>query len=338
MKKNYYRLVFILPAIITLIFDINVILFFATYRENMVVLFSIILIIHTVFLCSWYCYHHSQKVLENTIKDFYASQNFEEFRDTAEPYLSPQILSLIWHLRNEKLDFSDSQKQAEYLALQNQINPHFLYNTLEALRGDTLYEGLTSVASVIEALATFFRYTITDTGNLTTLENELEHTENYFLIQKYRFGDKIDMSICYPPDKGELLTFLIPKLTLQPIIENSIFHGLERKSGEGQITISLETTERFLFVNISDTGIGMPPERLHQINSSLQNLTSQQPHSHAESPAHDKEHKSIALYNVARRIRLLFGNDYGIHLYSTPDIGTDVQIILPKIQKRNLTL
>lgn len=310
MKKNYCRLIVIFPAIITIIFDINVILFFTTYRENMGWLFAIILVIHTTFFCSCYCYHRLQKTVENAIKDFYASQ--------------------------KKLDFSDSQKQAEYLALQNQINPHFLYNTLEALRGDTLYKGLTSVASVIEALATFFRYTITDTGNLTTLENELEHTENYFLIQKYRFGDKIDMSICYPPDKSDLLTFLIPKLTLQPIIENSIFHGLERKSGGGQITISLETTERFLFVNISDTGIGMPPERLHQINSSLQNLTSQQPNS--ESPENGKTHKSIALYNVARRIRLLFGNEYGIHLYSTPDVGTDVQIILPKVQKRNLTL
>lgn len=267
-------------------------------------------LIHLLLFFAWRYYKQPHIPAQETANDFFASPDSEEF--------------------------SIAQKQAEYLALQNQINPHFLYNTLEALRGDTLCEGLTSVASVIEALATFFRYTITDTGNLTTLENELEHTENYFIIQKYRFGDKIDMSINYPPDKNELLTFLIPKLTLQPIIENSIFHGLEKKSGEGKITISLETTKDFLFVNISDTGIGMSPERLHQINSSLQNPNTPQFSSIMKEPVPQTRHKSIALYNVARRIRLLFGNDYGIHVYSTPDIGTDVQIILPKIQKRNL--
>lgn len=331
MKRTYYRILCILPVTLVLISDLC--LFLTVYFRQIpfFVIFILLAIIHGALSAYiWFCLRRPQKIMEEAAADYHSIQDFDTFSAYASPYLSENLLNMMRDFKNQKIDFAASQKQAEYLALQNQINPHFLYNTLEALRGDTLYEGLRTVSSVIEALATFFRYTITDTGNLTTLENELEHTENYFIIQKYRFGDKINMTVNWPDDKNDVLTLLIPKLTLQPIIENSIFHGLEKKSGNGEITISIETTERFLFVNVSDTGIGMSPAILRRINESLQNLT--------ESPkAREKqEHQSIALQNVARRIKLLFGSEYGLHLYSTKEIGTDVHIILPKIQKRNL--
>ena len=270
--------------------------------------------------------------LKNAVRDFSLSHNWDEFSLAVSGLLPPDLLSSVYEMRNQSRNFADAQKQAEYLALQNQINPHFLYNTLEALRGDTLYEGLTSVASVIEALATFFRYTITDTGNLTSLENEIEHAENYFVIQKYRFEDKIDMKIILPENEPKPMNYLLPKLTLQPIIENSIFHGLEKKSGIGHITVEIETTEKFLFINISDTGIGIDPDMLHNINQALENSTSENT---TPSPT---GHRSIALKNVSRRIRLLFGAEYGLHVYSTPGIGTDVRIILPKIKEKDLTI
>lgn len=292
-----------------------------------------LLTFHTaLFAFLYFLIYIPQKKVKEALKIFSVAQNYEELYQQTASLLPPEVLSVIQDLKNRNINFTEAQKQAEYLALQNQINPHFLYNTLEALRGDTLAEGLTSVASVIEALATFFRYTITDTRNLTSLDNEIEHTENYFLIQKYRFGTKINMSIQYPEDKEQVLNLLIPKLTLQPIIENSIFHGLEKKSGNGSLHIQIETSGRLLFVNIADTGIGIAPDALRRINQSLQDL----PPDGKEDP-NQEVHEGIALHNVSRRIKLLFGNEYGLHLYSTPGSGTDVRIILPKLYKRNLS-
>ena len=220
-----------------------------------------------------------------------------------------------------------STKHAELLALQNQINPHFLYNTLEAIRGDALCEGIDSIADTTEALSTFFRYTITDTGNLVSVEDELENVENYFKIQQYRFGDKLDMRANFPDDYARILECKLPKLTLQPVVENAIFHGLEAKAEGGVITISLEMTEKKLLINIHDDGIGIDEEELIKINQRLE-ITS--------GPLTEEKRKrgGIALPNVSRRIKLLFGDEYGIHIYSIPNLGTEVRISVPIITNR----
>jgi two-component system sensor histidine kinase YesM len=219
-----------------------------------------------------------------------------------------------------------SKKQAEYLALQNQINPHFLYNTLEAIRGDALDIGMNNIAQTTEALATFFRYTITEVENLVTLEDELENVENYFIIQKYRFGEKLNMEIDTGED-GTVLQSQLPKLTLQPIIENAVFHGLECKRGEGTIRIHVETTKSKLLISIVDDGVGMDEEQLEYINRRLHHLELN----------YDNENKEknggIALYNVNSRIKLLFGEEYGLYIYSNKNIGTNVRINLPIIVK-----
>ena len=220
-----------------------------------------------------------------------------------------------------------STKHAELLALQNQINPHFLYNTLEAIRGDALCEGIDSIADTTEALSTFFRYTITDTGNLVSVEDELENVENYFKIQQYRFGDKLDMRVNFPDDYARILECKLPKLTLQPVVENAIFHGLEAKAEGGVIIISLEMTEKKLLINIHDDGIGIDEEELIKINQRLE-ITS--------GPLTEEKRKrgGIALPNVSRRIKLLFGDEYGIHIYSIPNLGTEVRISVPIITNR----
>ena len=220
-----------------------------------------------------------------------------------------------------------STKHAELLALQNQINPHFLYNTLEAIRGDALCEGIDSIADTTEALSTFFRYTITDTGNLVSVEDELENVENYFKIQQYRFGDKLDMRINFPDDYSRIQECKLPKLTLQPVVENAIFHGLEAKAEGGIITISLEMTEKKLLINIHDDGIGIDEEELIRINQRLEE---------ASGPRREEKRKrgGIALPNVSRRIKLLFGEEYGIHIYSIPNFGTEVRITVPIITNR----
>ncbi len=244
-------------------------------------------------------------------------------------FLSPEDEKMIGHF-NHLLGKQDviemSKKQAEYLALQNQINPHFLYNTLEAIRGDALSEGALGIAQTTEALSTFFRYTITETGNLVTIEDELENVDNYFTIQQYRFGDRLKMEVIIADDDESLKLCQIPKLTLQPIIENAIYHGLENKAEGGKVTVRLETTEKRVLINISDNGVGIESEQVSMINHRLEKV--------ALSYIRDEKKRrgGIALRNVAQRIKLLFGEEYGIQLYSILGMGTEVRINLPKLR------
>ncbi|MCL1883669.1 MAG: histidine kinase [Defluviitaleaceae bacterium] len=215
-----------------------------------------------------------------------------------------------------------SKRQAEYLALQNQINPHFLYNTLEAIRGDALSEGMVKIAGTTEALATFFRYAISEVENLVTLEDELNYVENYFIIQQYRFGDKLKMKINIQGNAETIYKIQVPKLTLQPIIENAIYHGLEMKKDGGTVSINIETTKKLLLLSITDDGMGMPEELLERVNQNLNKVV-------LGYINYDKKNSSIALRNVSSRIKLLFGEEYGLHLFSTLGYGTDVRITLP---------
>lgn len=220
--------------------------------------------------------------------------------------------------------FNASKRQAQYLALQNQINPHFLYNTLEGIRGEAISVKMTNIAEMTEALSTFFRYTISNVENLVSLEDELHNVENYFFIQKYRFGDRLRLIIdCDPEDRQEVYKCRLPKLTLQPIVENAIIHGVEQKTGEGLIRINIEATAKRLLVTISDNGVGMSAELLQRINNKLG----------APSFKFDYEkgehYEGIAMVNVNNRIKLLFGEEYGITIYSTLNVGTDVAITLP---------
>ena len=217
-----------------------------------------------------------------------------------------------------------STKQAEFLALQNQINPHFLYNTLDSIRGDALAAGAQSIADITEALSTFFRYTITETRNLVTIGEELENVHNYFVIQQYRFGDKLTMDVDIKDNRDEILHMQCPKLFLQPIIENAIFHGLERRKDDGLLTISIEQADEDLHVDISDNGAGIPAEQLNALNKSLSRVSVG---AIMEEPNGKKG--GIALKNVCRRIKLLFGERYGIHISSIVGIGTKVEVVLP---------
>ena len=145
-------------------------------------------------------------------------------RDSLTPSLQLQMQSVAQILRSpQRIDLN--KRQAQYLALQNQINPHFLYNTLESIRGEALIAGLDSVADMTEALAKFFRYTITKVENLVSVEEELDNCETYFGIQKYRFGDRLNLHIEYEPeDFDTIMNCRIPKLTLQPVLELSLIH------------------------------------------------------------------------------------------------------------------
>lgn len=222
--------------------------------------------------------------------------------------------------------FQLNKRQAQYLALQNQINPHFLYNTLESIRSEALIARLDSVADMTEALASFFRYTISKVENLVSVEEELQNCQTYFRIQCYRFGERLKLNIEYDPeDRDEIFRCRLPKLTMQPILENSIIHGTELKIGTGNLTIHLERTARRLLIRVSDDGIGMDAETLARVNGRLgRGGLSAVSQERAQSGG-------VALVNVDNRIRLLFGSEYGLHVFSVPGCGTDVEITLPAI-------
>jgi two-component system sensor histidine kinase YesM len=244
-----------------------------------------------------------------------------------DPVIEEAIRKVQDIISNDKL-ISATRKQAQYLALQNQINPHFLYNTLEGIRGETLNAGLDNVARMTEALARFFRYTISSSDNLVTVGTELANVRNYYIIQRYRFGEKLSLAVEYDEEQDpDILSYYLPKLTLQPIVENAVYHGIEQKMGKGRLRIKIESTPKRLIITVSDNGIGMTAERLREIRDRMGNMT-------LDYIQPDEEpHGGIAMVNVNNRIRLLFGEEYGICINSTPGVGTDVEITLPLIRK-----
>lgn len=269
-------------------------------------------------------YRRIERMLTLFLEGYPISET-EDVHDCAISPANKQLFDQMRELLSPMQLFHMNKRQAQYLALQNQINPHFLYNTLESIRSETLLAGLKEVAEMTESLATFFRYTITKVENLVSVEEELENCETYFSIQQYRFGDRLKLEIrCAPEDREEIYRCRLPKLTMQPILENSIIHGTELKVGTGHLTIFLERTEKRLLIRISDDGLGMDEDTLNKINRRMGK-------GNFDIALQEQEKGGLALANVNNRIRLLFGEEYGLHVFSIPGAGTDVDITLPAI-------
>ncbi len=236
-----------------------------------------------------------------------------------DPLLEPLFNAISQRLHNEENE-KLQQKQAEVLALQNQINPHFLYNTLEAIRSDALMADCEDIADTTEALATFFRYTISDVQEYVTFSDELDNVENYFTVQRCRFGDKIDLDL--QMENEALLEARMPKLILQPLVENAVIHGLEGKLDGGQVKIEIENSVSTLFLKVRDNGLGMDEGDVDRINAVLQNIG---------TPDHQSPRRrgGIALRNVNNRIQLMFGEDYGLRIYSRKGVGTECVLTMP---------
>lgn len=213
--------------------------------------------------------------------------------------------------------------QAEIHALQNQINPHFLYNTLDIIRSQAISYNVPDIEKLTEALALLFRYSINSPSELVTLRDELNNVERYILIQQYRFRNRFDYEKSI--EGSELLDYQLPLLTLQPIVENAIHHGLEHLLSKGKLTVRAFSTEKNIIIRVEDTGIGMDIQDLYILRERINN-------SQTAAKYDDTFGSSgIALYNVNQRIKLYFGNNYGLHITSIKDSGTTVEIVLPKI-------
>ncbi len=226
-------------------------------------------------------------------------------------------------IRNQNI-INDQQK-IEFKMLSSQINPHFLYNTLETIRMKALAAGDAEVANATKLLGKSMRYVLENTGTRdTTLQKELEHLNVYLQIQQMRFGDRIGYSIVIP-DGLDASEYKMLPLLLQPVAENAIVHGLEGRESGGLVVIhaytaAAEGAADILRIDISDNGSGIDPDELEELNKRLGNYRE------------DDRTSSIGLYNINRRIKLSYGEAYGVSVASTKGEGTTVSVSIPALR------
>ena len=224
-----------------------------------------------------------------------------------------RLVSTVYEEQVQKERLYSRQKDVEFKMLASQINPHFLYNTLETIRMKARCNGQAEIEELVKMLAKIMRRNIQVGDKLVTLKSELELVEYYLKIQQYRYGERIRYSIDVRCDIEYLK---IMPLLIQPVVENAVVHGLETKEGEGEIRIIVERTDR-LKIYVIDNGNGMSEEKLKEIEKSLNDFSKL-----------DRDH--IGLMNVNQRIKLLYGDEYGIYITSKVNEGTTVMIEIPE--------
>ena len=286
------------------------------YRNKSIIIMSALGLLSE--LVAIYVYRKEILTIKKELKD--SSKTKPNFN--ALPYyeeLDQMIRGLIRE-ENQKNEMEAYDRQATLAALQSQINPHFLYNTLESIRGQALIDDNKEIAVMLEELGSFFRYSISRRENIVTLLEEIQNIKGYMFIQNYRFGGRYNLEIDYQIDEEEANRCLLPKLILQPIVENALIHGFEDRS-KGKIDVVIDGDEDNLLITVSDDGSGMNENKLSELNQSIEGISSE---------TGNMKHNGIALENVNKRIHILFGERYGLHAYSTPGQGTDIEIFLPR--------
>ncbi|KGA97823.1 hypothetical protein AJ85_11905 [Alkalihalobacillus alcalophilus ATCC 27647 = CGMCC 1.3604] len=222
-------------------------------------------------------------------------------------------------LKNQEIKLE--KQKTELQALQSQINPHFLHNTLETMNAYAVLNESEEISEMAEALSNMFRYSIRN-FEVVTIKDELDHINNFLIVQQHRFQEEIDIEY----DIAEsLLREDIVKLTLQPLVENSIHHGLRKRFYQGKILIRARCTDELLYIDVIDNGSGISEERLDEIRQKLS----------SESVHELNQHMGIGVNNVHRRIQLIFGQEYGLEITSEVEQGTTVTMTIPR---KNLPL
>lgn len=211
-------------------------------------------------------------------------------------------------------------KKAQYDMLQTQINPHFLYNTLETINWmayDMSGDAENPVSTALVNLAGFFRNTISSSGYLISISEEIQYTTDYLSILQLRYGDLFDIK--WNIDES-ILSFKIIKICLQPVIENAVYHGFKPKNTKGTLTISGELDDTNIIFTMSDDGVGMDTDTLSSLNTLLHESV------YNDSGSH------IGLANVNKRIKIIFGEAYGLSVDSRKNVGTTVKITIPAVE------
>lgn len=223
-------------------------------------------------------------------------------------------------LMNQVKEEQHQMEQIRFNALQSQIKPHFLYNALECIHWQAVADGNRKISVLVKALAQYYRICLSKGKEIIPLDLELEHVKAYMTIQQMRYGDIIEMELHIP---DELYTLRIPKMTLQPLVENSIYHGIRVKEGKkGKVEITAKTDGRDAWIIVSDSGTGMGKSEIEEMNRSIS--------------VHDDSF-GYGVRNVNKRIELMFGRPYGLRFTGNENGGVTVIVRLPlqKIQDEN---
>ena len=296
-----------------------------TFRDNYSqTLFAVSLVFFSIFLLVFVNLRLSEWItapmrqLDLAVKEQEKGAESVDFHVNG-PYevehLSRSVQSMVSTMRRLMEDIrqhEEEKRRSELDVLQSQINPHFLYNTLDSVVWMT-ENGRTQEAIVmLTALARFFRISLSNGRSIIPVADELEHARNYLTIQKMRYKNRFSADIFAEPGVGALYT---SKLIVQPILENAIYHGMEYADGEGEIHIRA-------FIEVEDNGPGMPEEVVEQLLKPSQ-----------EGAVPRAKGSGIGLRNVHTRIRLTFGPAYGLSIRSEPDRGTLVRICLPALEQ-----
>ena len=215
-----------------------------------------------------------------------------------------QIDQLMADVRRQE----EATRQYELQALSSQINPHFLYNTLDTIIWMAEFQDSQRVVQVTKSLATYFRLALNQGKDLISLSDEINHVRQYLFIQKQRYGDKLEYEIAENPDFDNLV---LPKLVLQPLVENALYHGIKEKEGQGHIKVSVHKQDTGLVIRIEDDGVGF-----------------QNPDDSSQSQL---KRGGVGLQNVDQRLKLHFGDNYQMKIDSAPEKGTTVEIYINKI-------
>jgi two-component system sensor histidine kinase YesM len=227
------------------------------------------------------------------------------------------MVSRIGQLRDQIIEEQETKRKNELEVLQAQINPHFLYNTLNSVVRMAGVGRKEEVITMITSLSKFFRISLSKGKTIITVQEELEHVRNYLIIQKMRFKNKFEFEI---EAEEAVLACKTLKLILQPIVENAIYHGIESMADVGHIRITAAAVEDRLCLRVQDNGLGIPPQKLQQL------LTGVGVGKAGEAPG-------VGLRNVHERVKLYFGDTYGVQVESQLEEGTAVTIWIPLVKE-----
>lgn len=293
------------------------------------VLFGLSVLLFSAFLMTFLNFRISAYIsdpirrLDAAVKQFEAGSEeveiseagFYEIRHLARSIRS--MVSTMRHLTEDIIVQEEQKRRSELEVLQSQINPHFLYNTLDSVIWMTESGRYQEAIQTVSSLARLFRISLSKGKRIIPLKDELEHARNYLNIQQIRYKNRFNVSINAGEGTEELYTL---KLTIQPLLENAITHGFEGTLEGGEITIDARREGDDLIISVTDDGVGIRPDVARTL------LDENRPEIHTKG-------SGIGVRNVHRRLRLTFGEEYGLTIFSEPDEGTTVRMRLPALDK-----
>lgn len=297
--------------------------------SRQIFLFGLSLLLFSIFLMAFLNFRISAHIsdpirrLEQSIKELEAGREDVEIEEGGcyeVQRLGHSIRSMVStmrHLMDDIIEQEGQKRRSELEVLQSQINPHFLYNTLDSVIWMTEAGHYEEAIQMVTSLARLFRISLSRGKSIIPLADELEHARHYMNIQQIRYKNKFTTQINALPGTDGLYTM---KLIVQPILENAIYHGMASAEDDGLITVTARREGEDLVIDVADNGLGMRPE----VAASLLD---------EDRPEIRTSGSGIGVRNVHRRIRLTFGDRYGLTIFSEPDEGTTVRIRLPALDQ-----